>query len=135
MEYADLVPGQGVQVDAEVLDVDSVVRRIANAVDADQDVGVVVVDGGGDGLDIVDGAENVACVGASHQTGFVREEGSEVRGQEFGVGSGAGGVLVGLPPLEDEFLALGEVHPWCDVRLMVEEGHNQLIAFLELQGV
>lgn len=124
----DLVPREGVKVDLEQLDVDGAMRGICHAVDAHQGAGVV--GDLGDGLDVVDGAQDVARVGAGNQPGLVRQQGLEVLGQEL-----RAGLALRLPPPDDEALALGQVQPRLDVGLVVEDGDDNLVAGPELERV
>ena len=65
----ELIKAEKVEIDVERLHVQRPVRRIGDAVDADHGAGVV--DRPGNGGDVVDGAQYVGTVAATHQPGFI----------------------------------------------------------------
>jgi len=73
-----LVPRKRIEINPELLDVDLAVGRVGDGVNADERIGVPAVHLLGDGLDVVDGAEDVAGVGAGDQSGPVTEQAVEV---------------------------------------------------------
>lgn len=114
MRAVQLVPGEGVEVDAEVLDVDGAVRSVGYGVDAEEGAGDGV-HGGGDGFDVADRAEDVGSVGASNQFSFVAQQALESLSVEVRV------LLVRrVPPDEFGAAPFGQLDPAGDVGFVVE---------------
>lgn len=65
----DFVPGEGVEIYAPVADVDGAVGGVGDGVDAEEGAGDFVNDSG-EGFDVVDRAQDVACVGAGEEFGL-----------------------------------------------------------------
>lgn len=68
------------------------------------------------GLHVVDGPKDVARVGESHEPRPWPKQSGQIVGRQLG----ARRLLRGQPPLEPEVLALGEVNPRGNIRLVVE---------------
>jgi hypothetical protein len=78
------------------------VGRIRDGIDANDGVRVITVHCRRNGLDIVDGAEDVTRVCASDQPGLGAEQGPEILSQELGVSLCIGvSVAAGLPPFQN----------------------------------
>lgn len=110
----DFVPAEGVEVHAPVVHVYRAVRSVRHGVDAEQRAGDFV-HSRCEGLDIVDGAEDVARLGASEELGLRREKFAEDGGLDVRV------LLVdGFVPFQGCAPVGGELHPGRDVGFMVE---------------
>lgn len=79
-------------------------------------------------LDIHDGSEQIRRMRTRHQAGLLRQQWLQVVGIADGVDRVAGG-----PELHLQTQALGDADPGRRVGLVVELGHDDLVAGLELE--
>lgn len=115
-----LVPRERVEIDAQVLHIDGAVGGIRHGVDAEQGAGDAV-HGGGDGLDIADGAEDVGSVGASDEFRLLAQQALERFGIEVRVLLVIGGAF---PPDQFGAAPFGQLDPAGDVGFVVELGDD-----------
>ena len=76
-----------------------------------------------DGLDVVDGAEDVAGVRAGDEARVRGEKGFQCFRGELRVL-----FVSGAPPFDGQVASAGDLHPGCDVGFVVEEGKDQFRA-------
>lgn len=97
------------------------VRSVGYGVDAELGAGDGV-DHLGNGFNVMDGAEDVAGMGAGHEPGPVREQLFEVFWVQFWVLA-----VLGDPPFQSQVVAFGETYPGGDIGFMVDPGDDELV--------